>query len=138
VTRLPVIALAAAAAGLAALPSQAAVSSACSANGVAAGSYRVIHLTAVGISCAKARSVAATVAHQLAGKGVVDVPGVAGFSMSTRSCTGCRTTTEIAVIYPSGGKVTISLAGHAVSIAPPSLIPTPTPLPSPGPGPLTV
>jgi len=64
----------------------------------------------------------------------VSVPGVAGFEMSTESCTGCGgTTTSVALSYPSGGKVTISIRGAGGG----TVTPAPTPLPSPelpGPG----
>jgi hypothetical protein len=122
--------------GLAALPSQGAPTTACSTKNIALPQgYRLVRVQAVGLSCTRARSVARTVASQLHRRGAVDIPGVAGFAMSTETCTGCGSTTQVSVSYPSGAKVTVSLKGLAGTLPSPTPVPAPTPLPLPSPGP---
>ena len=99
----------------------------CSTSGlrVASASYKVVSLTAAGVPCAKARSVAQTVAGELAdGKPVSLSGGVQGFAINTTMCGGCRTTTQVALTYATG-KITISLGGKASS----GLVPSPSPVP---------
>jgi len=64
---------------------------------VVARDYKVVRLTASHVSCAKARAAASTVARQLGRQGSVDIPGVAGFSMSTQMCTGCGTKAQVSL-----------------------------------------
>jgi hypothetical protein len=99
----------------------------CSTSGLAVvgAHYKVVSLTASGLPCAKARSVAQTVASELAhGRPLALLGGVEGFSMNTTMCGGCKTTTQVALTYATG-KITISLGGK------PSSSPTPF-LPDPG------
>lgn len=118
---------------LTALPAQGASATTCSTTHPAvAGGYRVVRLTATGVSCTKARTVAATVARQLQRQGGVSVPGVASFSMSTRMCTGCGTTTDVSLGWADGRKVAVSLEKANGPRGPAPVVPTP------GPGPLTV
>ena len=115
----------------------AAAATACSAKSItSAGGYKVVRLTESGLSCAKARTVAATVARELGRQGGVDMPGVAALSMSTVMCTGCKPRTEVSLGYASGGKVTVTLEkpGGTSTPAPGMTSPTPV-LPQPGPGP---
>jgi len=130
----PVVLVAALGLGFAAVPARGAAATACSTKGVAAVGYRVVRLSAAGVSCDKARSVAALVARQLRHQGGVSVPGVAGFSMSTRMCTGCRTTTDISLSYGSGGKVSLSIEKRGAT----GTLPAPTPPRSQSSGPVTV
>jgi len=122
-------ALAAIGLALTALPAQGAAAETCGGAGTTAG-YKIVRLAVSGLSCAKARSIARSVASDLHRNGDIDVPGVAGLSMSTETCTGCATTTEISLSYPSGGKVTISLRSARGKAAPSS----PAPAPSTGTG----
>jgi hypothetical protein len=126
--------------GLTALPSQGAAATACSTRNLGIpGGYQLVRVQAVGLSCARARSLARTVASQLHRDGTIEIPGVAGFSMSTQTCTGCGSTTQVSLSYPSGAKVTLSLKDARPASAPtPGATPAPLPLPSPGPGPLTI
>jgi nicotinamide mononucleotide (NMN) deamidase PncC len=95
---------------------------------VALDGYKLVHLQATGVSCAKARSIARTVAGQLHRQGGISISGIAGFSMSTQTCTGCGTTTQVSLSYASGGRVTVSLRTSA----------TPGPVPFPGSGQVTI
>ena len=99
----------------------------CSTSGLAVASlrYKVVGLTTSGVPCAKARSVAQTVAGELAhGKPLSLSGGVQGFAINTTMCGGCRTTTQVALTYATG-KVTISLGGAPSSfgIAPSPIVP---------------
>ena len=116
----------------------------CSTKSLTAGGAKVVKVEASSLSCAKARAVARLVAGQLAKGGSIDVPKVAGFSMSSTTCTGCGgTTTQVTLTYSSGARVTISIRGGKLgSLGSPVPQPLPTPsLPSPGTsgsGPITV
>lgn len=100
----------------------------CSTTGLAVAGvqYKVVSLTASGVPCAKARSIAQTVAGELAhGKPLPLSGGIEGFAINTTTCGGCKTTTQVALTYAEG-KITISLGGK------PSASPAPTPfLPNP-------
>lgn len=100
----------------------------CSTSGLAVvgAHYKVVGLTASGVPCAKARSVAQTVAGELAhGRPLALSGGIEGFAVNTTMCGGCKTTTQVALTYATG-KITISLGGR------PSSSPTPGPFsPSP-------
>jgi hypothetical protein len=100
----------------------------CSTSGlaVAGAHYKVVSLSASGIPCAKARSVAETVAGELAhGKPLALTGGVEGFAMNTTMCGGCKTTTQVALTYATG-KITISLGGKpSASQAPGPFVPNP-------------
>jgi hypothetical protein len=105
---------------LGALPVHAAATASCSTKSLAAaGGYHVTRLQAVHGSCAKARSVARTVASQLGKSGTVNIPGVAGFALSTQTCTSCGTTTQVTLSWPSGMKVVVSLRGGNAGSEPP-------------------
>jgi len=108
---------------------------ACSTQGVlthaSAGGYKLVRITAEGLSCTKARAVAREVAQQVIHNKPVGVPGVMGFGMSTQTCTGCTPTTEISLTYSSGGKLTVSLRGPGSGKS----VPSPNPAP---PGSITV
>ena len=95
----------------------------CSTSGLAVvgAHYKVVSLTASGVPCAKARSVAQTVAGELGhGRPLALSGGIEGFAMNQTMCGGCKTTTQVALTYATG-KVTISLGGK------PSSSPTPAP-----------
>jgi hypothetical protein len=92
-----------------------AAAAACSTQGLitraSAGGYKVVRITAEGLSCTKARAVARAVAQQVIHRKAVSVPGVLGFGIATQTCTGCAPTTEISLTYSSDGKLTVSLRG---------------------------
>jgi hypothetical protein len=108
-----------------ALPAHAAAAQTCGGMGTTAG-YKIVRLSVSGVSCTKARSIARSVAGDLHRNGSIDVPGVAGFSMSTETCTGCATTTQISLSFPTGAQLTISLRRAGGTSAPSSPTPTPT------------
>ena len=93
--------------------------------------YRSVRVEASGLSCARATQAARRVAQELHGSGSISVPGVNGFSVSTTTCTGCGTTTQVTLLYASGAKVTLSLRSGSGK---------PSPAPSTGGGgnPITV
>jgi hypothetical protein len=91
-------------------------SSSCSTHGLAVSSVRVVRLQVQGVPCSRARTVAGTIAHDLAHGETVSVSGAQGLAMSEESCTGCKTTTSVSISYPSG-KVTVSLRGGSGSSA---------------------
>ena len=105
---------------------------ACSTSGLGGGTarYKVVDLSASGVGCTKARSVAKQVADELAHGRPISLRGVQGFAINSTSCTGCKTTTQVALTYASG-RVTISLGGK------PSTGSAPTPIAPVGVGPLT-
>jgi hypothetical protein len=83
----------------------------CTTTGLSASAgYKVVALTASGVSCSKARSVAAQIAGELAHGRPIAVAGVEGFAINTTMCGGCKPTTQVALRYPAG-KVTISIGG---------------------------
>jgi hypothetical protein len=86
--------------------------SACSTGGlVATHAYKVVSLRTSGVPCSKARTVAQQVADELMQGRPVSISGVEGLALATTSCTGCTTTTQVALSYPNG-KITISLGGR--------------------------
>jgi hypothetical protein len=107
-----------------------AAAAACNTRGVLAhaGGYKLVRLTADGLSCTKARAAARQVAEQVIHNKAVSVPGVLGFGISTQTCSGCAPTTQISLTYSSGGKLTVSLRGPGSGKS----VPSPTPSPPPG------
>jgi hypothetical protein len=105
------------------------------AGGEAARGYRVVSLSARGVPCATARSVASRVAHDLLRGQGISVAGAVGFGLTEESCTGCATTTNVSVSYPHG-TIIVSLRGAGAASG--GSIPAPSPtLPVPaGPGPV--
>jgi hypothetical protein len=81
--------------------------------------YHSAKLVATGLSCARATAAARVVARELHGSGSISVPGVSGFSVSTTTCTGCGTTTQVTLLYASGAKVTLSLRSGSGKASPP-------------------
>jgi hypothetical protein len=82
----------------------------CSATGISAKTdYKLVGLEATKLSCTKALSLTRTIVKELQANGVVTLPDSTTFTMSTSSCTGCGTTTEIAFSFSSGGKVALAL-----------------------------
>jgi hypothetical protein len=114
--------------------SRTAAAAACNTSGVLAhaGGYKLLRLTADGLSCTKARTAARQVAEQVIHNKSISVPGVLGFGISTQTCTGCAPTTQITLTYSSGGKLTVSLRGPRSGKSGPS------PTPSSPPGTITV
>jgi hypothetical protein len=114
------VALVAASAASTAGPAQAA-SRPCSPIGLVAahragGHGRVVGLRVTGLTCARARGIARTVAGDvIAGKPVV-LSGVTSYSESQTQCTGCASTTQIVLAYPDG-KLTISISGGGESVS---------------------
>lgn len=82
----------------------------CSTNGLAVSGIRVVGLHVEGVPCSKARTVAGTIAHDLAHGQAVSVSGAQGFSMNEESCTGCKTTTSVSIEY-ARGKITVAIRG---------------------------
>jgi hypothetical protein len=71
-------------------------------------------LSVRGLSCSAARSVAVKIVRELGHGRPVSVTGDEGISMSESSCTGCKTTTSVAIQYPRGS-LTISIRGGSGS-----------------------
>ena len=113
-----------------------AAAAACNTEGVlahaTAGGYKIVRLTADGLSCTKARAAARQVAEQMIHNKSISVPGVMGFGISTQTCTGCTPTTQISLTYSGGGKLSVSLRGPGSGKSAPS------PSPSVPPGSITV
>jgi hypothetical protein len=86
----------------------------CSTHGLAVSGIRVVGLHVQGVSCPKARTVAGTIAHDLAHGETVSVSGAQGFAMNEESCTGCKTTTNVSIQYVHG-KVTVAIRGGSGS-----------------------
>ncbi len=84
----------------------------CSTHGLSFSGVRVVSLQVQGLSCSAARSVAGKVAHDVLHGRPISVASAAGLSVSEESCTGCRTTTDVAIAYRRG-KVTLALRGGA-------------------------
>ncbi len=82
----------------------------CSTHGLAVSGVRVVGLQVQGVPCSKARTVAGTIAHDLAHGRSVSVSGARGFAMNEESCTGCKTTTSVSISY-AHGKITIAIRG---------------------------
>lgn len=87
----------------------------CSTHGLAISGVRVVGLRVEGVPCAKARTVAGTIAHDLAHGKSVSVSGAQGFAMNEETCTGCKTTTSISIQY-AHGKITVSIRGGSGSV----------------------
>ena len=85
-------------------------SASCSTHGLAVSGVRVVGLQVQGVPCSKARTVAGTIAHDLAHGETVSVSGAQGFAMNEESCTGCKTTTSVSISYPRG-KMTVAIRG---------------------------
>jgi hypothetical protein len=95
----------------------------CSIRGLGVASVHVVGLSAEGVSCTSARTIAGKVAADLAHGRSISIPGSVGFGMSQQTCTGCKTTTSISVTYPHG-KVTVSLTGGTGSTGPTTPMPS--------------
>jgi len=112
--------------------SRTAAAAACNTRGVLAHAtacgYKLVRLSADGLSCTKARAAARQVAEQVIHNKAISVPGVMGFGISTQTCSGCAPTTQISLTYSSGGKLTVSLRGPGSGKS----VPSPTPSPPPG------
>jgi hypothetical protein len=107
---------------LAAAAPAAPAGAACSTRGLAFSSVRVVGLTAEGVGCTRARGVASQIAQDLLhGRGIT-VSGAQSLGISEESCTGCGTTTSVAITYP-GGQVTVALRGGGAAGAPVPSVP---------------
>jgi hypothetical protein len=95
---------------------------ACTTQGLAYPHVHVVSVRAQGVTCQRACAIAALVASDVAHGRAVAVSGAAGFSMSTESCTGCKTTTSFSITYPHGS-VTVNIIGGAGTSAPAPMLP---------------
>jgi hypothetical protein len=77
---------------------------------------RVVGLRVTGLTCAKARGIARTVAGDVIAGKPVSLSGVTSYSESQTQCSGCASTTQIALAYPRG-KLTISIRGASAGSA---------------------
>jgi hypothetical protein len=93
------------------------------------------------VACAKAETLAGTVAKQLSRTGSVSLPQAGSLEVSSSApCASCAETTEVKVLEPNGAEVTVTLRGKTKNplggsqLPLPSLTwPTPIPLPLPTP-----
>jgi hypothetical protein len=76
----------------------------------AGGHGHVVGLRVTGLTCARARGIARTVAGDVIAGKPVTLSGVMSYSESQTQCTGCASTTQIVLAYPHG-KLTISISG---------------------------
>jgi hypothetical protein len=108
---------------------------------------KVVGLTARGVSCAEAETLASTVAKQLSRTGSVSLPEAASLAMSSSApCRSCAGTTDVKVLEPDGAEVTVTvrgktknLVGGAQLAVPPLTLPLPSvtwPMPIPLPTPV--
>src|SRR5262249_31581617 len=81
---------------------------------------RIVALRVTGLTCARARGIARTIAGDVIAGKPVSLSGVTSYSESQSQCTGCASTTQIVLAYPRG-KLTISISdggGGSVSTGP--------------------
>jgi hypothetical protein len=71
---------------------------------------RIVGLSVTGLTCAKARGIARTIAGDVIARKPVSLSGVTSYSESQTQCTGCASSTRIVLPYPHG-KLTLSLSG---------------------------
>jgi len=105
------------------------------------GRLKVVGLTAEGVACARAKTLAGRVARQLLKTGSVSLPEAASLEMSSSApCASCVGTTDARILEPSGGEVSVTVRGKTrnvlggTQLLSPSLnwpLPIPMPLPAP-------
>jgi hypothetical protein len=87
----------------------------------------VTRISANGIGCDRAISIARTVAGQVAHGKALTVPGSTALTMSESvTCTGCPMSTQIALTYPAGG-LEITLKGGSETSSEPGTQTIPVP-----------
>ena len=80
----------------------------------AGGHGHIVGLRATGLTCARARGIARTIAADVIAGKAVSLSGVTSYSESQTQCTGCASTTRIVLAYPHG-RLTISISGGGAS-----------------------
>jgi hypothetical protein len=86
----------------------------------AGGHGRIVGLRVTGLTCARARGIARTIAGDVIAGKPVSLSGVTSYSESQSQCTGCASTTRIVLAYPHG-RLTVSISdggGGSVSTGP--------------------